>query len=104
MGGFAVDPGNLRDAANKHLNNLTDDLTAAKLTVGSTSGFSPFHGEGKLFGIVNEAWEESQYYLLRVLSDNIENVDLDRKALVEIATRYGAAETEAARSVPDERR
>ena len=51
---------------------------------------------GSAVSDVETKWTESRDLLKRVLEDNMENLGLAKKALVEIADRYIAADEDAA--------
>lgn len=97
--GFSVDPDKLRDEATKRLNTLIDDVNAAREKVRAASQYKPFDGGGDVFTGIESYWQDTLYYLNRVLEDNARNLELDRDALREIADRYEGIESASAEEV-----
>lgn len=97
--GFRANPDDLKLVANGDLEAIiTDYVEPAKEKVSSTAKYDgdAFKGSSEV-AVVEAKWSEARDLLKRVLEDNTENLELSRRALVEIADRYiEADETVAA--------
>jgi hypothetical protein len=102
--GYTVDTDELRTAARTHLDGLASDLEAARSKIVSTekelTAFAGGGHPGELFVGLAPRFEETTYYLDRVLQENTENLRLSADALREIANRYDENEQEAIRRMP----
>lgn len=98
MGGFRAKPDDLKKVANGDLDAIIFDYIepAKKILLDTTQDDGEAFSGGSKLGEVETTWNESRGLLKRVLEDNMENLELARKALVEIADRYIAADDDAA--------
>ncbi|OZM72208.1 hypothetical protein CFN78_16950 [Amycolatopsis antarctica] len=95
--GFYAEPEGLKKMARSEMADLIAavDLSRSELASTLSDDDNTFDGSGAVDGPAAE-WTSARDLLLRVLEDNAENLTLARRALVEIADRYVAADEAAA--------
>ncbi|GAA2815784.1 hypothetical protein [Saccharopolyspora taberi] len=95
--GFSTGPDDLRKASKEHMGAMIQDLEKAIQQIAKTSEkMDAFTGGGEIFMDAHEYYQDAKEYLLRVLMDNIQNIDLDIRALHEIADRYESVDQASA--------
>jgi hypothetical protein len=97
--GFHAEPEGLKHTATHDIGKLIDHTHSARGKIAQTEQLDgqAFAGDVEVYEAHNE-WYGARSMLLNVFSRNEENLDLAQKALIEVADRYIAADTENQRA------
>jgi hypothetical protein len=97
--GFHAEPEGLKHTATHDIGKLIDHTQSSRSKITQTEQLDgqAFAGDVEVYEAHNE-WYGARSMLLNVFSRNEENLDLAQKALIEVADRYIAADTENQRA------
>ncbi|MEV6240802.1 hypothetical protein [Lentzea sp. NPDC051838] len=93
--GFHAEPEGLKHTATHDMGKLIDHTHTARGKIAETEQLDgkAFAGDVEVYAAHNE-WYGARSMLLSVFTRNEENLDLAQKALIEVADRYIAADSD----------